>query len=124
MNRKNWIYRVLQILFVLAIAGPTFGKLTQNEQFLQRFTGVLGYPVYLSRILAVAYLLGMVGIFQTKSALLKEWAYAGFTFALIGAFFSHLLAGDAFVQSTWALLTLGLMLGAYFLEKKARNSKE
>jgi len=123
MKNKNWIYRLLQVLFVLALAPPTFGKIMQNEQFLQSFTG-LGYPVYLSKILLVAYLLGLVGIFQTKSVLIKEWAYAGFTFALSGAFFSHILSDDAISQSTWALFTLGLLLAAYFLEKRAINSKD
>ncbi len=123
MNRKKWINRLLKLLFILAMAPPTFGKISQNEEFLNSFTG-LGYPVYLSYILAVAYILGFIAILLPKTKLIKEWAYAGFTFSLTGAFASHQLAGEPILKATWALITLGLMLGAYFLEKQVQNSRE
>ncbi len=37
MNRKKWINLSLKILFLLAIAPPTFGKISQNEQFLDNY---------------------------------------------------------------------------------------
>lgn len=116
--KRKWIYRGLLALFVLGLAPPTFGKITQNDEFLASFTG-LGYPVYLTRVLLVAYLLGLVALFQTRFELLKEWAYAGFTFALSGAFVSHLLSGEA-SRGVWALVTLTFLLSAYCLRKKVK----
>ena len=121
MNRKKWISRSLKLLFILAMAPPTFGKISQNEQFLSSFTG-LGYPVYLSYILAVAYILGFIAILLPKTKLIKEWAYAGLTFSLTGAFASHLLAGEPILQATWALFTLALLMGAYFSEEGKKLS--
>ncbi len=54
----------------------------------------LGYPVYFLTILGVWKILGMVALLIPKFPLLKEWAYAGFFFAMSGAIFSHLAVGD------------------------------
>lgn len=114
--KKKWLFYVLRLLFVFCIGVPLFGKITQNEQFLKTFTG-LGYPVYFSYILVVAYTLGLLAIFQSKFKTLKEWAYAGFTFALLGAFLSHLFESQL-GMGTWAIITLSFLLATYFIEKK------
>lgn len=54
----------------------------------------LGYPAYLCQILGVAKILGVVAVLYGRNRTLKEWAYAGFTFLLIGATASHVLHGD------------------------------
>lgn len=54
----------------------------------------LGYPAYFSTILGVWKVLGAFALLIPGRARLKEWAYAGFTFDLSGAFFSHLAVGD------------------------------
>jgi hypothetical protein len=50
----------------------------------------LGYPLYFLTILGVWKMLGVVTVLIPKFPLLKEWAYAGFFFAMSGAVFSHL----------------------------------
>ncbi len=55
----------------------------------------LGYPAYFLIILGTAKLLGSLAIMQSRVPLLREWAYAGFTFVLLGATASHLFSGDA-----------------------------
>ena len=71
----------------------------------------LGYPVYFMKILAVAKLLGIAAIASGLSPTLKEWAYAGFTFDVCGAFASHLSVGDS--------LTIALVPAAFFLVQLA-----
>ena len=41
-----------------------------------------------------------------------------FTFALLGAFASHIFAGDPLILATAPLVILGLMAGAYVLDKQ------
>lgn len=53
----------------------------------------LGYPVYFLTILGIWKLLGVVALLVPKFPLLKEWAYAGFFFAMSGAVFSHIAVG-------------------------------
>jgi hypothetical protein len=47
----------------------------------------LGYPIYLLTILGIWKLLGVAGLLIPKFPLLKEWAYAGFFFAMSERYF-------------------------------------
>ena len=53
----------------------------------------LGYPVYFLTILGVWKILGVAAVLTPKFPLVKEWAYAGFFFAMSGAIFSHIASG-------------------------------
>jgi uncharacterized membrane protein YphA (DoxX/SURF4 family) len=66
----------------------------------------LGYPVYFLTILGVWKILGVVALLIPKFPLLKEWAYAGFFFAMSGAVFSHIASGDSMTENVPALLLL------------------
>jgi hypothetical protein len=78
----------------------------------------LGYPVYFMKILAVAKLLGVAAIVTGLSPTLKEWAYAGFTFDVCGAFASHLSAGDSLLIALVPAAFLVLQLVSYFSWKQ------
>ncbi len=54
----------------------------------------LGYPDYFSTILGVAQVLGVVALLAPGPRVLREWAYAGFTFDIGAAILSILAAGD------------------------------
>ena len=70
----------------------------------------LGYPVYLLTILGVWKPLGVVAVLIPKFPLVKEWAYAGFFFAMTGAIVSHIASGssmsDMFGPSLLIILTV------------------
>src|ERR1700680_2927225 len=70
-----------------------FSCLSGSPQAVQGFTHV-GYPQQLRIILGIAKLLGAVALVVPGFPKLKEWAYAGFTFAWISAFVAHYLAQD------------------------------
>jgi hypothetical protein len=55
----------------------------------------LGYPVYFLTILSVWKILGVVTVLIPRFPVLKEWAYAGFFFAMSGAVYSHIASGDS-----------------------------
>jgi hypothetical protein len=57
----------------------------------------LGYPAYFLILIGIWKLLGVVAILVPKFPLVKEWAYAGFFFAMSGAIFSHIAAEDPLV---------------------------
>jgi len=54
----------------------------------------VGYPQQLRIILGIAKPLGAIALLVPGLPKLKEWAYAGFTFAWICAVVAHYLAGD------------------------------
>jgi hypothetical protein len=54
----------------------------------------LGYPPYLLLFLATAKTLGVAAVLTPGAPRLKEWAFAGLTFDLLGALYSHLSVND------------------------------
>jgi hypothetical protein len=51
-------------------------------------------PIYFLTIIGVWKILGVAAVLFPRFPLLKEWAYAGFFFAMSGAVISHLIVGD------------------------------
>jgi len=92
MARKI-IYWVTTGIVVALGALAAFGYLRASPQSVQGFTHV-GYPQQLRVILGIAKLLGSIALVIPGFPIIKEWAYAGFSFAWICAFFAHYLAND------------------------------
>jgi hypothetical protein len=61
----------------------------------------VGVPLYLIPFIGIAKVLGVIAILIPGFPKLKEWAYAGLFFDLIGATYSICASGEE-VQ-TWAL---------------------
>ena len=73
----------------------------------------LGYPNYFLPFIGVAKVLGCIAIIIPGFARIKEWAYSGLTFDLIGATYS-VIAVDGFqLGTTFILLPLGLLFLSY-----------
>lgn len=68
----------------------------------------LGYPSYLLRFLGTAKCLGVVAIVAPRLPRLKEWAFAGLIFDLLGALYSHTSVGDP--PTVWVFPVIGLTL--------------
>lgn len=95
-SKPRWrsiAYWLLTLLFAAAISVSAVLGLIGDESFLEIFE-TLGYPKYLLVILGVAKLLGAGALLQNRWPRLKEWAYAGFTFDVLGAALSYLATGD------------------------------
>lgn len=77
------------------------------------------YPTYLIYPLAVAKILGLLAIWGNFSTWLKEWAYAGFFFDTLLAFFAHYITdGNVYL---FAFLALIATLVSYFMAKQVRR---
>ena len=93
VKRYKITYWVFTVLFILPLAGSGIGFLTMSPYAIEGMNH-LGYPLYIVRFLGVAKLLGVLAVLVGTFPGIKEWAYAGFVFNLLGAFYSHLSAGD------------------------------
>ena len=74
----------------------------------------LGYPVYLLTILGIWKILGVVAVLIPKFPRLKEWAYAGFFFAMSGVVISHIVSGDPVNEIFPSLLLLILTAVSWY----------
>jgi len=92
MARKTayWVSTVV----VAALAGfAAVSYLSGAPDAVAGFTHV-GYPQQLRIMLGIAKVLGAITLLVPGFVKLKEWAYAGFTFAWIAAGVAHYRAGD------------------------------
>jgi hypothetical protein len=92
-----------------------FGYLSGSPQSVQGFSH-LGYPQQLRIILGIAKPLGAIALLVPGLPRLKEWAYAGFTFAWVCAFVAHSLVHDS---SAFMPLILLLLLAASYWTRPA-----
>jgi len=106
---------------VCALFGlSSLGYLAHMEPFAGSLAH-LGYPPYFLTILGTAKLLGVVALLIPGTALLKEWAYAGFAFDLIGAVASHSFSGDPFAETVRPAVVLLLCAASYLLRPPERR---
>ncbi len=82
--------------------------LSGSEQVVSGFAKA-GYPQHLRIVLGIAKPLAAIVLLIPGFALLKEWAYAGATFAWVMAFISAYLSGE---KATVWLPPVLLLLGA------------
>lgn len=81
----------------------------------------LGYPVYFLTIIGIWKILGVTALLIPKFPLLKEWAYAGFFFAMSGAVFSHVALGDSMSEIFPSLLLLVLTVISWYFRPANRK---
>ena len=83
----------------------------------------LGYPPYLLVFLGTAKLLGVATVLVPGVPRLKEWAFAGLTFDVTGALYSHLSVGDP--PSAWMPAVVALALvGSSYVAYRMRRSRD
>jgi hypothetical protein len=80
----------------------------------------LGYPDYLRPVLGIAKLAGVIALVSPRvPKTLREWAYAGFAFDLIGALVSHVAAHSGPSKAAPAIVALVLLFTSYGLRRAA-----
>src|ERR1700722_2503756 len=115
-----WIFTILLVALMLFSA---IASLRTNPDGLAMMKQ-LGYPYNVLTLLSVAKILGVIAILVPGFPRLKEWAYAGFTFDLIGAIFASLAIGDPIGQSLPIFVGLIFVFGSYiFYHKRMRGMK-
>ena len=110
-------------IFCLMFTFSGVGHLLRLETFAEGIVG-LGFPAYLLTILGTAKLLGAIALAVPGRPLLKEWAYAGFTFNLLGATASHVFAGDPLTETLRPMVPLLLGWASYLLRPADRRLRE
>jgi hypothetical protein len=107
MVRKIAYWSTTAIAAASLLAAVTY--LSGSEQVVSGFAKA-GYPQHLRIVLGIAKPLAAIVLLVPGFALLKEWAYAGVTFAWVMAFISAYLSGEK--PTVWSLPLLLLVLGA------------
>ncbi|WP_294818193.1 DoxX family protein [uncultured Flavobacterium sp.] len=114
------IYWVATIWLALGMLSTGIVQLLQVEEeavMIQR----LGYPGYIMPLLGVWKILGVIIILMPKTAVVKEWAYAGFFFAMSGAIVSHIAIGDGVLELLGPILLIILTVVSWHFRPEERK---
>lgn len=113
-KRNKIIYWVATSLLAIGMLQSGVFAVLRTKQWIDLVTD-LGYPVYFLTLLGVWKILGVIVILIPGFKLVKEWAYAGFFFAMTGALVSHLAMGEGGKAILGPLFqTLFVILSWYF----------
>src|SRR5687767_3654520 len=91
-KRDKIIYWIATLWLALGMTSTGIVQLIKMDAEVENFKS-LNYPVYLMTIIGAWKLLGVVAVLVPRFPVLKEWAYAGFFFAMSGAAISHIASG-------------------------------
>jgi|KBSMisStandDraft_5_1062788.scaffolds.fasta_scaffold1146049_2 hypothetical protein len=71
----------------------------------------LGFPHYFRTELLIAKILGLIVLLTPRiPAILKEWAYAGFSIVLISASIAHFNSGDTIINAIEPYIWLAILV--------------
>ena len=119
-KRNRVFFWILTLLVLLPTAGSAVPELfSAGPHATVQSYQLLGYPLYLMKILGFAKILGAVAILVDRSRRFTEWAYAGFGILFLGATASHLLAGDT-AHAPIPLLFFVILAGSHLFWDKSK----
>ena len=123
MNKNKIAYWTFTILFSAAMIFASYGGLRPEPQAVQMLHDQMGYPIYFIQFISVAKIIGSIAILIPGLKTIKEWAYAGLFFDLIGATYSIYSISEKFDPGSLGMLVF-IALGAlsYYFWKKTTNA--
>jgi uncharacterized membrane protein len=120
-KRAKFIYWIATIFLAFGMLAGGVQQMLQTGGYVD-IAGQLGYPLYLLSILGVWKVLGVVALLVPKAPLLKEWAYAGFFFAMSGAVVSHMVMGQPVHEVIPSLVLLIVTLISWYFRPAERKT--
>lgn len=119
-KRNKIIYWIATLWLALGMTSTGIVQLIPMKEETEMMQH-LGYPLYFLTLLGVWKLLGVIAILIPKFGLLKEWAYAGFFFAMSGAVVSHLAVGDGLKELFGPVLLIVLTVFSWYYRPAERK---
>lgn len=119
-KRNKIIYWIATLWLALGMTSTGIVQLMQTKEEVELMNR-LGYPLYFLTIIGVWKILGVIAVLVPKFPLVKEWAYAGFFFAMSGAIFSHFACGDKAIEYFGPTLLLVLTVVSWYFRPDDRK---
>ena len=124
MKKTKIFYWIFTSLFAFLMLGSAIPDIFSAQVAVEGFKQ-MDMPAYLLPFLGIAKLLGVVAILLPGYSRIKEWAYAGLIFDLVGATYSIIASGQATANWIFMVLPLALAAASYiFYHKRLRVSSE
>jgi hypothetical protein len=122
MKKNKIIYWTFTLLFAFMMFGSAVPDILSMQLAVDGFRGI-GMPPYLLPFLGIAKTLGVIALFVPGYPRIREWAYAGLVFDLLGATYSIAASGMPVENWIGMLLPLLLAAGSYTWYHKLMKAK-
>ncbi|MEZ4773557.1 MAG: DoxX family protein [Bacteroidia bacterium] len=119
-KRDKIIYWVATLWLALGMTSTGIVQIIRMDEEVELMTR-LGYPNYFMTIIGVWKIFGVITVLIPKFPLVKEWAYAGFFFAMSGAIISHFAVADAAIEYFGPTLLLVLTVVSWYFRPADRK---
>ena len=113
MKKTKILYWIFTGLFALMMLGSAIPDIVSSQVALEGFSK-MNMPAYLLPFLGIAKTLGVIAILIPGYSRIKEWAYAGLVFDLLGATYSIIASGQPEGSWTFMILPLALAFASYY----------
>jgi hypothetical protein len=123
MKKTNIIYWTVTGLFAMFMGFSGITNVMVVPDAVEIITNILGYPAYIIPFLGVAKVLGAIAILVPGFPRLKEWAYAGLFFDLLGATYSNIMVAGFKPEMLSMLLFFGFFAVSYIYYHKREEEK-
>lgn len=120
MRKTNTWYWIVTILFTGFMLFTAIPNVMMTPESVDLISTQLGYPQYFIVFIGVAKILGVIGVLMPGLTVLKEWAYAGLLFDLVGAIYSGIAKFGFQPPMLTLLLPIAFLLISHYLWHKKR----
>lgn len=124
MKRLNILYWVFTVPFLAMMLFSAVGGFINPEESHKFIVEGMHYPAYIIPFLNVAKILGVAALLIPGMNRLKEWAYAGLLFDLVGATYSFIALGSSVPEWAPMLIFIGFGIGSYIYHHKRLELKK
>lgn len=119
-NILYWVFTIPFAGFMMFSAVPDILMQAEAVDFITK----LGYPPYIIPFLGVAKALGCIAIVVPGFARLKEWAYAGLFYDLLGATYSAISQFGVDPAMSFMLVIFAFLALSYIYHHKRLRQKQ
>jgi len=119
-DARPLVYWVVTVAAALLFAVPGTALIVHVPHFADEMAR-LGYPLYFVGLLGVFKVLAAIAIVAPGFPRLKEWAYAGMMFDVIGAIVSHAAAGDTVTTMIIPVVIACVLITSWALRPQSRT---
>jgi hypothetical protein len=123
MKKTKILYWVFTSLFAAFMAFSAIPDIASDPIAVKGMHEGLGYPLYFIPFIGWAKLLGAAAILIPGFVRIKEWAYAGLVFDLLGATYSIIAAGMPVGSWSFMILPLAIAALSYSFYHKLKKEK-
>ena len=118
----NISYWATTILFALLMIFSAVGGIQPSADAIKLIHDGLGYPIYFIQFISLAKVGGSIAILIPGLKRIKEWAYAGLFFDLLGAVYSGLAVNGFDPMMLTLVVWFGMGIASYvFWHKKIQS---